>query len=69
MKTRVDDGPPLSVQELAARYGVEVQTVYAWNHKGTGPRYFRVGRLPRYRMSDVLAWENDRYADGGDAAA
>ncbi len=58
-----------TVEDLAARYGVTVQTVYAWNHKGTGPRFIRAGRLPRYKLSDCLAWENARYADGGGEAA
>ncbi len=58
-----------TVDELADRYGVTVQTIYAWNHKGTGPRFFRAGRLPRYRLSDCLVWEDARYADGGGEAA
>jgi predicted DNA-binding transcriptional regulator AlpA len=57
----------LSVQDLAKRYGVAVQTVYHWNHKGTGPRFTRAGRLPRYRLNDILAWENARMG-GGESA-
>jgi predicted DNA-binding transcriptional regulator AlpA len=59
----------LDVKQLAARYGVTVQTIYAWNHKGTGPRFIKAGRLPRYRLSDCEAWESTRYADGGGEAA
>jgi predicted DNA-binding transcriptional regulator AlpA len=50
----------LSLQELAEREGVEVQTVYGWNKTGTGPRYFRAGHQCRYRLADVLAWEESR---------
>ena len=31
--------------------------------KGTGPRYARFGRHVRYRLSDVIAWENEQFAD------
>jgi predicted DNA-binding transcriptional regulator AlpA len=50
----------LGPQELAEREGVEVQTVYGWNKTGTGPRYFRAGRQCRYRLADVIAWEESR---------
>jgi excisionase family DNA binding protein len=47
----------MSPEELADRFGVSVQTVYQWNKNRSGPRYMRVGRHCRYRLSDVLAWE------------
>lgn len=68
MKTTDAAGPVLTAQDIAIRYGVEVETVYKWNHTGAGPRFFRVGRLPRYRLADCIAWENARYADGDGAA-
>lgn len=52
----------LSPQELADREGVPVQTVYVWRVKGTGPRGMTIGRHVRFRLSDVLAWE-DSMAD------
>lgn len=54
----------LTVEELAERYGVTVWTVYRWNSTGTGPKYMKIGRHRRYKLADVLAWENTRYADG-----
>lgn len=43
--------------EETARYlGVEEQTLYFLNHKGKGPRYYRVGRYCRYRPAEVDAW-------------
>lgn len=57
-------GPP----ELAAYLGVALATVYAMNHKGSGPRRIRVGRHVRYRKSDVDAWlEKNVVPSGGDA--
>jgi predicted DNA-binding transcriptional regulator AlpA len=55
----------LSVDDLAARYDVEKQTVYHWNHQRRGPRFIKVGRFPRYRLSDVIAWEEARASDTG----
>jgi excisionase family DNA binding protein len=58
----------LSIKDLAEREQVPESTVYRWNSDGTSPRYIRVGRFVRYRLSDVIAWENSRYADGQGAA-
>ena len=55
----------LSPEDLAAREGVPVATIYQWNRLGTGPRYMRIGRHARYRLSDVISWENSRYAGQG----
>ncbi|MBG0818203.1 AlpA family transcriptional regulator [Planomonospora sp. ID82291] len=64
----VDASKPLTLEELAAREGVSIQTVYHWNKTRTGPRYYRAGRHCRYRLADVIAWENSRYADLDGAA-
>jgi predicted DNA-binding transcriptional regulator AlpA len=58
----------LDPESLAARTGVPLKTVYDWNSKKTGPRYMRLGRHVRYKLADVIAWENSRYADGPEAA-
>lgn len=60
------DDQHLSPADLAAREGVPLATIYDWNSKGTGPKYFRAGRHARYRLIDVLKWERDR-EQGGDA--
>jgi predicted DNA-binding transcriptional regulator AlpA len=55
----------LSPQELAEREDVSVETVYHWNKTRTGPRFMKLGRHVRYRMSDVLAWEEARTVAAG----
>lgn len=53
----------LTVEDLARREGVPVQTVYYWNKTGDGPKYLRIGRHVRYRVTDVIAWEDARLVD------
>ena len=53
----------ISRQELAERYGVPVKTPAEWASKGTGPRYAKFGRHVRYRLSDVIDWEERRFSD------
>lgn len=50
----------LSAEELADREGVALQTVYGWNKTRSGPSYMRIGRHIRYRLADVVAWEESR---------
>ncbi len=59
----------LSRQELADRYGLPVKTPAQWASKGTGPRYARIGRHVRYRLSDVTAWEAERFESHAPRAA
>ncbi len=60
-------GEHLSPAELAAREGVSLATIYEWNYRGTGPRYFRTGTSPggrvRYRLADVEQWEQQQMVD------
>jgi predicted DNA-binding transcriptional regulator AlpA len=53
----------ISRQELAERYGVPVKTPAEWASKGTGPRYAKFGRHVRYRLGDVIDWEQRRLAE------
>ncbi|WP_158895236.1 helix-turn-helix transcriptional regulator [Amycolatopsis anabasis] len=56
----------LSVRELAEYCGVPVATVYSWNTRGTGPKYYRVGIHVRYRLSEVDAWLERQAQNGAD---
>lgn len=64
-KTGIEADRHLTPEDLAGRMGVPVKTVYDWNSKGTGPRYMKIGRHARYRLADVVAWENAQFADAG----
>lgn len=52
----------LTRRELADRYGLPVKTPAEWASKGTGSRYAKIGRHVRYRLSDVIDWEEDQFA-------
>lgn len=54
-------------KELAAYIGVPLATVYAMNHRSTGPRRIRVGKYVRYRQGDVDAWLDQQQIAGRDS--
>lgn len=49
--------------EVAERLQVPPGTVADWACHGTGPRYAKFGKHTRYRLSDVIAWENAQFPD------
>jgi excisionase family DNA binding protein len=53
----------VTLSQLAARLGVNVQTLYDLRSQGRGPRGFRVGRELRFRVSEVDAWLAQMEAD------
>lgn len=57
----------LTRRELAARQKLPVATLAQWASQGKGPRYARFGRHVRYRLSDVVAWENANTMQSADA--
>lgn len=54
-------------KETAAFVQVPESTLHQMNHKGTGPRSYKVGKHRRYHPDDVMAWLNGR-ASGPSAA-
>ncbi len=58
-----DTGRHLSPEQLAEREGVPLSTIYQWGSRRTGPPGFRVGRHLRFRLSDVVVWEERQIAD------
>ena len=48
----------LTTEEVARILVVPITTLYCWRYKGTGPKAFRAGKHPRYRMKDVVHWVN-----------
>jgi hypothetical protein len=56
----------LTRKDLSNWIRVPVATLAQWASHGGGPRYALFGRHARYRLSDVIAWEEAQF--GGDAA-
>jgi hypothetical protein len=50
----------LTQDDLAPRIKVQTKTLEAWRYRGGGPKFVRVGRLIRYRPSDVQEWLTSR---------
>ena len=47
----------LTTAELADRTGIPAETFRYWRAMGRGPTYLKLGRVIRYRLADVEAWE------------
>lgn len=59
---------PLLRQEAVAEYiDVSMATLEKWRKTGRGPAHIRVGRLVRYRQSDLDRWLREQTV-GGEAA-
>lgn len=57
--------PLLSPQDVADRLGVSATTLATWRCTKRYPLpYVKVGRLVRYRLADVEAFETDRLHGG-----
>lgn len=54
----------LTEKQLAMRWQTSVKKLQKDRLQGTGVQWVRIGRLVRYRLSDILVWEreNTRYS-------
>lgn len=63
-----DDTPPptewLSRQQLSERWQLPCSTLANWAKTKTGPRFAKFGKYARYRLADVIAWENEQLGAG-----
>lgn len=60
----------LTSREAAAFLATTAKTLEAWRVQGKGPTYLKQGRSVRYRLRDLLAFQNRNaiHMDGNDAA-
>ncbi len=47
----------LMKRDVSDRLHLSMRTRRNWRVRGEGPKFLKIGRLVRYRLSDVLAWE------------
>ncbi|MFD2173373.1 helix-turn-helix transcriptional regulator [Rhodobacter lacus] len=53
----------LKVDEVAARYGVSIDTIYRWKRNGDFPKARKVGPgVTRWRLSDLIEHEANMQA-------
>lgn len=54
----------LSVDDLAARFGVAVSTIYRMRSEGADlPRALKIGGAVRWRLDEVERWEAEHESD------
>lgn len=53
----------LSRQEVADRLKLPSKTLAQWASLGKGPRYAKIGKFARYKLSDLIAWEEAQFTD------
>ncbi|MBY8860833.1 helix-turn-helix domain-containing protein [Nocardia sp. CA2R105] len=56
----------LTTEEVAQRLRVPPKTLANWASLGKGPRFARIGRFRRYKLSDLMAWERTLLYRGQD---
>lgn len=49
----------LNTKQISELFGVSVVTLEQWRLQGKGPKFIKVGRCVRYRMADILAFQED----------
>jgi predicted DNA-binding transcriptional regulator AlpA len=50
------DSPFIDEKQLCAHLGISSVTATKWRAHAAGPPFIKVGRLVRYRRTDVEAW-------------
>lgn len=53
---QVPASPFLTEVEAAAYLRLSPKTLTKWRSIGRGPRFTKIGRLPRYRLADLEKW-------------
>ena len=67
LQTKGISGELLLQDDLAKRWRTSVRTLARWRATGCGPAYIRIGGQIRYRLSDVLTFEDRMRRDGANA--
>lgn len=54
----------LDQKPVALQLGVAEVTLEKWRQEGRGPAFIKIGRLVRYRQSDIDSWLNAQTVSG-----
>ena len=47
----------LAPKQVSETYGIPLKTLEVWRYRGTGPKFHKFGRLVRYAIADLAAYE------------
>lgn len=61
--------PWMTRDEVSERLRITKSTLEGWASEGRGPKFAKFGRHARYRLSDVIAWEDEQFGEPGGATA
>jgi excisionase family DNA binding protein len=59
----VEERNVLSARHASSYLGCSESVLRLWRSQGKGPRYFRAGKLIRYRKADLDAWIEARLSE------
>jgi predicted DNA-binding transcriptional regulator AlpA len=57
------DLPVFNVKQAGTYIGCSESVLRLWRSQGKGPRYFRAGKLVRYRRTDLDSWIEARLCE------
>jgi hypothetical protein len=50
----------ITPEALATRWNLATKTLSQWRWNGHGPKYYKFGKLVRYQIEEVMAFEQSR---------
>ena len=59
-KSSIDFPTCIKPREAAGRLGLATSTLAKLRLSGAGPKYLKLGRAVRYRISDLTEWQDRR---------
>jgi excisionase family DNA binding protein len=59
MEDEDDDLRLLTSEQVSELLQVNANTLVQWRYRGKGPSFVKVGRLVRYRNSEIMEWIRD----------
>jgi hypothetical protein len=57
--SQIEGDTVLSTEAVSSHIDVPVPTLNTWRSLGKGPVFYKLGKLIRYRLSDVESWINN----------
>ncbi len=62
----IDDLKVVGEKAAAEILDVSIKTLQGWRWAGRGPRYYKIGRLVKYRLEDLKEFVDRQLVDKGE---